>query len=381
MSKFLKDKLEKSFFMLITLAYALSLCHLYYMQTSPSYYCPLNDLPAHISAGMSNSSLYSLTLYILGFLWKLTYNRIMVSIFLTLLTLLSIWATFKLLKYLLPKISCVSLYAAALVCNMYMPLFLPFFNDYRYLGLPSFVLYHNSTYIAMRPFALFSILIFLKLRDQYFLEKIKFREWIIFSFLMFITTWFKPNFIFGFAPSMLIIMIIDFVRGHGKKILNYIIFGSTIFPSIIFLLWQQSQLFNESPEGSLGFSVFKVWGCYARHPIIATVQAIAFPLVILVFNYKDLIKDKTYGFGWIFAVVNICIYAFIHENGWRQIHGNLGWCANFGCGVLFIISMYKFLSTVCCKNLKYIIITSGILGMHFLCWVNFYKECVPIGNY
>lgn len=49
MSKFLKDKLEKSFFAFITLAYALSLCHLYYMQTSHSYYCPLNDLPEYIS--------------------------------------------------------------------------------------------------------------------------------------------------------------------------------------------------------------------------------------------------------------------------------------------------------------------------------------------
>lgn len=114
MSKFLKDKLEKSFFAFITLAYTLSLCHLYYMQTSPNYPYSLNDLPAHISAGMSNSSLYSLTLYILGFLWKLTYNRIMVSIFLTLLTLLSIWETFKLLKYLSPKISCMPLYTATL---------------------------------------------------------------------------------------------------------------------------------------------------------------------------------------------------------------------------------------------------------------------------
>ncbi len=107
MSKFLKYKLEKSFFAFITLAYTLSLCHLYYMQTSTNYYCPLNDLPAHISAGMSNSSLYSLTLYILGFLWKLPCNRIMISVFLTLLTLLSIWTTFKLLKYLSPKIFCM----------------------------------------------------------------------------------------------------------------------------------------------------------------------------------------------------------------------------------------------------------------------------------
>ena len=144
---------------------------------------------------------------------------------------------------------------------------------------------------------MFSILIFLKLKDQYFLEKIKFREWITFSFLMFITTWFKPNFILGFAPCMLIIMIIDFVRGHGKKILNYIVFGSTVFPSVILLLWQQSQLFNKNPGNSLGLSVFKVWGCYARNPIIAIIQSLAFPLVVLVFNYKDLMKDKTYGFA------------------------------------------------------------------------------------
>lgn len=97
----------------------------------------LNYLPAHISAGMSHSSCYSLTIYILGFLWKFPYDRAMVSIFLVFLTLLSIWATFKLLKYLLPKTDNVHLYAVFLACNMYMSLFLPFFNDYRYWGLPS----------------------------------------------------------------------------------------------------------------------------------------------------------------------------------------------------------------------------------------------------
>lgn len=131
MNKTLKDKLNSSIYTLIISACTLSL---YYKQTSPNCMNLLNDLLTHISAGMSRSSCYSLTLYILGFLWKLPYNRAMVSIFLTLLTPLSIWVTFKLLKYFLPKIDNVHLYAVSLACNMYMPLFLPFFNDYRYWG-------------------------------------------------------------------------------------------------------------------------------------------------------------------------------------------------------------------------------------------------------
>ncbi len=182
----------------------------------------------------------------------------------------------------------VYLYFASLLCNMHMSLFLPFFNNHRFLGLPSFALYHNSTYIAIRPFALLSILVFIKLREKYVLERINLKEWFIFALLMIITTWFEPNFLFGFVPCMLIIMIIDFAKGHCKKVLNYVIFSSTVFPIVFLMLWRQIQLFNENAETVLGFSVFKVWFFYAKNPIIALLQSIAFPMIILLFNYKHL---------------------------------------------------------------------------------------------
>lgn len=356
----------------VTALYAGSLFVLFRGQASLDNVKYMSDLPAHILAGLSSKGSYSLMYIILGFLWRFPYHSCLISLFLITLTLLSIYFTFVLLRNLLPKVKNENLYAAALVCNMYMPIFLPFFNDYRYMGMPSFVLYHNSTYIAMRPFAILSILVFIKLREKYALEKINFEEWLVFAFLMFVTTWFKPNFMFGFAPCMLIIMIVDFIKGHGKNVLNYIIFGSTVFPSVFLMLWQQKQLFNEDAGAGLGFSFFLVWGSYARHPLISIIQALAFPLVVLAFNYKDLLKDKVLRFGWLFTILNLSIFAFINENGSRKLHGNMGWGALFAVGVLFIISMYKFISTLHIKGLKYTIIVSGVLGMHILCWFNYY---------
>lgn len=354
---------------LISFAYSLSLFYLYYRMTEELPFS-LNDLNAHISEGLSKQNPYSLTLFILGVLWKLPHCKVMVSLFLTFLTLLSILITFYLLKYLLPKLNIGTLILASLICNMYMPIYIPFFNQYRYLGLPSFVLYHNSTYIAMRPFALLSLIIFFKLREKYLLKMINIKEWIFFASSLFITTWFKPNFMFGFAPCMLIVMIFDFIKNRGKKFLNYIVLGTAVFPTIFLMFWQQSALFGD--KNGFGFSIFKVWSIYAKHPIIAIFQATAFPLIILFFNYKDLKKDKIYSFSWLLGIFNIAIYAFVHENGVRQLDGNLGWGTCFAVGVLFIASTYKFLSTINKNNIWYLTLSSSILGMGFLCWINYY---------
>ncbi len=52
-------------------------------------------------------------------------------------------------------------------------------------------------------------------------------------------------------------------------------------------------------------------------------------------------------------------------------HGNFAWGTHFAIGLLFVISMYKFLDKI--KNMSnfQLIIISSILGMHILCGINY----------
>lgn len=352
-----------------TIIFCLVLIPLYRNQTIIELH-PNADLLSHIQYGLSENSGYSLTYIILGFLWKLPrYHSVIISLFLMTLNILSIIFTYMLFKIHLKNIPKEYLYLAALVCNIYMPIHIPSFNPSPYIGMLGFNLYHNSTYIAMKPFAVLSIIIFIRLMNQYYNKTISILEWICFASCLFITTWFKPSFMFGFAPYMLIILIIDFIKGKGKNILNYIIFGTTTFPAICLMLWQKTQLFDQ--QNGIEYGFLKVWRLYSNNPLLSLMLSIAFPLIVLIFNYKDLLTCKLYQFSWFFALINIFIFAFLYESGPRMADGNLSWGTHFAAGLLFIISMYKFLDKI--KNMSKIklIIVSSILGMHILCGINY----------
>lgn len=54
-------------------------------------------------------------------------------------------------------------------------------NSSPYLGMFCFNLYHNSTYQTMKPFAVLSIIIFIKLFNKYYDTTISILEWISFA--------------------------------------------------------------------------------------------------------------------------------------------------------------------------------------------------------
>ena len=367
----LKRKINTTwiFSIAITVIFCLILIPMYRNQTVVEFRTNF-DLWAHIQAGLSEQNGYSLTYIILGFLWKLPrYNRLTISLFLITLNILSIFFTYIILKMNIKNISNEYLYTAALACNIYMPIHIPSFNSSPYKGMLCSNLYHNSTYIAMKPFALLSVILSIKLMSKYHTKSISILDWSCFASCLFITTWFKPNFMFGFVPCMLIIMIIDVIKRKGKNILNYIIFGTTTFPAIGLMLLQKTQLFDQ--QSNIKFGFFKVWRLYSNNPLISVILSLSFPLIILIFYYKDLLVDKIYRFGWLFAIINTSIFAFLYESGERFSHGNLGWGAQFASGLIFIISMYKFLDKI--KNMSKIklITISSILSIHVFCGINY----------
>lgn len=364
------------FCIIITVIYGLVLIVLYRNQTNLDTNTP-SDIFGHIEFGVSGTRSDSIMFPILAFLWNLShYRSFLIALVLTIFSILSIFFTYVLLKMHIKNVVNIYLYAAALVCNIYMPIHIPCLyisslinRSSPYLGMLGFNLWHNSTYIAMKPFALLSMILFFKLINNYYTKSVSFMELIYFCGALFITSLFKLSFAFVFMPCMVIFMIIDFIRGKGKNILNYILFGITILPTALLMIWHKFQLFDQTNE--MGFGFLKVWRMYSNHPLINIILSTAFPLIVLIFCYRDIIVDKVYQFSWIFALIGISTFAFLYESGSRLYDGNFAWGAYFAVGLLFVISMYKFIDKIKYMSKFKLIIVSAVLGMHILCGINY----------
>ncbi len=357
---------------ILTFLYAMLLFFAYKPLASPD--ATETDLPAHIKAGIEDKSVYSLTYMILGLLWRLPHASGFIALFLCLSVCLSVCFTFILLKKLVENVQNHWLYIISLILNLYMPLYVPIINKDMYLGMISFNLYHNPTYITMKPFAILSFFLFIQIREKILAKERDVFKYIFFALALFIATWFKPSFAFGFVPCAVVAILVDFFKGRFKNINKFIFLAFMFLPTALLMLWQRTQLFDDDGVSEISIGIFKVWSLYVRHPLAALVLSCAFPIVVLIFNFKDLAKDKIYRFSWIFAMFNVLIFAFLYESGPRMAHGNFGWGAHFAVGVLFILSIAKFIQRIKKINIEKTVFGSLVLGMHLIAGLNYFLK-------
>lgn len=349
------------------------LFHRQYWLGSPQQYQA--DLHTHIAFGRTGKNLYSLTYILLGLVDKLPHPGVCTSVMLTGFLLLGVVASKVLLQFLMPKQNKWIVWVFAWIANMFfafnMP-YIPHFGELYYRGMLNFNVYHNPTYIMMKPFAIFSVWFFFRLLNRYAEKGIKVYEWFVFSGLMLLTTFFKPNFMIGFSISMLIVLIFDFFRHKGKIILRCIALGTTVFPSVALMVYQQATLFNANSQLKIGFMTGLRAMAYRTEFTIPL--SLVFPVIILIFAFRDLFKDRYYTFGWLHMLVNLSITLFVYETGHRLPHGNFIWSSFFALGILFIVSLVKYEKLARQRRIGALALSSGALGVHVFCWVNYVSD-------
>lgn len=306
----------------------------------------ISDLPAHINSGLTRTG-YSLMEVILGDLVGYTGKYKLVGIFLALLMMATIFVTWKLLKMVAPKADPLLLHVGAILCNFAMALYLPMFNDYRYLGVQSGNIYHNSTYIGMKFLGMVMLYLYFSYESIYE-SGLSRQQWGRFAGVLILVNMIKPNFFVCFAPAMGIYLLIDLIRKKGKTFSQIFMFGLAVIPSVAVLLVEYKLLFPaDSGAGGIvidpGYCLF----LRARTPVMAILQTMAFPLWMLVGHIKDLKKDRHFGFSWMILLISFLEYFFICEDGIRKDHGNLSWGYCYGIYVVFVISVAKL-----CTDLK-----------------------------
>ncbi|HIR12675.1 MAG TPA: hypothetical protein IAB31_01980 [Candidatus Choladousia intestinavium] len=306
-----------------------------------------SDLPAHISEGI-NGTAYSLMERSYGFLMEtLGLNEKAVALWLALLLGAAVFVTWLLLRQLFPAGNQRALHFLAFACSFVMPLYLPWVNDYRYMGMQSGNLWHNSTYLGMKFAAVLVLLLYFSWLKTY-QKGISPGKWLLFTASLVFVNLMKPNFILCFAPAMGLQLLADCILARRKTLKYQILSGIPVLISLGVVIYQTTVLFQGKEDGSrialmLPYNFLK----YNRYPWAALLQSAAFPLFVLAGNRKELKRDRVFGFTWLIWLFGLLEYLFLGEEGPRKTHGNFSWGYSFCIFLVFVVCAAK-----CCEKLK-----------------------------
>lgn len=339
-------KYAEIFFWCLTAVYGVACLYLYYMQSiQPLDYDNRyfqSDLPYHISMIIDDGWYYSFTAYAYQLLYFLAgKSTCLIAAFLAVVTVWTVLLTEKLLRILLNrKTRDVQTLGGALILNMVMPFFFEWAGRYRYVSYQSGNLWHNSTYLCMKLFAIASLLCYFEIEKNY-REHIAWKQWLLFAVMLIVTTGIKPSFLTVFAPAMALKLLWDLF--HKVSFKQIFVFGCAVLPACGVVLWQNAVLFGEETGQGFSFQPWFTFSLHADRPKAAVLCSIAFPLVVLVFSVKELLKDKKYFFAWLMTGIGFLEALLLAETGSRANDGNFLWGYCFAIFYIFVVSFAKWL--------------------------------------
>ena len=212
----------------------------------------------------------------------------------------------------------------------------------RYRGVFSPNPYHNATYLATRPFAIVTFFVFVKILKDYE-ERFCWKDVLFFGVFLFLTTVTKPSFTFILVPAAGLIMLYRLFRKKFSNFKNTLLLGISFIPTFCALLYQFFGVFGpvEGEEKGIGFGLGKAWSYHCDNIPLAIFLGLAFPLVVLVLNFRELKKDGVFCLAWQITGVSLFEILFLYEKGFRVGHLNFSW--GYMHGMFFAFTAATFL--------------------------------------
>ena len=326
----------------MTLIYGMACCYLYYQQTkwtTGSGSAFESDLPFHIKMVVEDGWFYSLTAVIYKMLYLLPFHDLAIAVFLGFASIAAVPITGKLLRHL--GVSGIAVPYLALVLNLVMPVYVKGLSDGRYMGMQSASIWHNSTYIVMKPLAILCFLMYLELEEK-IAWGLSTKSAVAFSIVLTVTTAVKPSFLVVFAPAMLVYLVLDLIK--KVPFWRLFAFGCCVIPSLVIILLQNAVLFGQASDSSVILAPGAVVSQHSPHPLLAAGLSILFPLWILILNLRDLKKDRTYQVIWLMAMVGYGELFLFSESGHRSMDGNFMWGYYLVILLLFAVNVAKLMN-------------------------------------
>lgn len=226
---------------------------------------------------------------------------------------------------------------------------------HKYVGVFSPNPFHNATYNATRPFAVLSFFQFAAILPVYEKEISK-RDLALFAFSLFMTTMTKPSFTFVIVPAAGLIMLYRMFRSKFANFLPTVQLGICFIPTFLVLIYQFFGVFapGGEEESGIGFGIATAWRLHCGNIPLAILLALGFPVFVLLFHYKDMLKNNWYRFSWQLLAVSLFEVLFLYEKGFRLPDMNFSWGYMHGISFVFITSAMillqdtgKYMKTSC----------------------------------
>lgn len=227
---------------------------------------------------------------------------------------------------------------------------------FNYLGVFSPNPFHNATYMAARPFAILAFLWYVKLlpvyegglkgtRGEAEGKGAKLSDYILFSVFLLLATMTKPSFTLVMVSTAGLIMLYRMIRSGFRNFLPTVQLGLAFVPTFLNLLYQYKGVFvsEEGVEGGIGFCFGDVWLNVCDNIPLAVCILVAFPLLVLVLNFKELKTNTLYRFSWQFFLISLAETFLLYEKGPRKFDLNFSWGYMYGAffchvGALVLLS-------------------------------------------
>ncbi len=187
--------------------------------------------------------------------------------------------------------------------------------------------WHNSTYIATRPFAIVAFFSFTSLLDSYE-KKIDVKDAIVFTVSLLLTTLAKPSFTFVLVSTAGLVMAFKLIAAKFKNFKSTMLLTLCFVPTFIDLFYQFFMVFGEgnpTEEHGIGFGWFDCWKMFTDNVAAGIFYANAFALICLIWFARDLKKDCLYRFSLLMFIVSVLEAGLLYEKGERFVHFNFCW--------------------------------------------------------
>ncbi len=336
-----REKTYKLIFFLFILLYSACLVYLYYNQL---FYEATgrfeSDTFVHVRFAVEEHYFHSLAAFIYLLLNIFPFSSICIAVTLTVVTVCSIFATVSLVILVAEKIDLSigsgTVYLVSAFANLLSAFYISSIGKKHYIGYECANMWHNSTYLFMRLFAIITVILYIKAYDKY-KEGLSLKSWLLLTVLLGITTGFKASFLTVFAPMLAIILLIDLFK-HVKFIRVFTL-GTTVLPSFAIMFLQSLVMSGDGKGGGYAIAPFEALKLRGEHPKAALILSVLYPLVVLAIHGISACKTKLFRANFYMFVIAFLEVFLLIETGERSLDGNFLWGYSIALFFLFLMAM------------------------------------------
>lgn len=274
------------------------------------------------------------------------------------------------------------------------PIYVPRIHTAFYKNtFPTFA-WHSPTQQMMTLFVVLGTMCFFMMLDNYE-KKISPGWWLGAAVFYLLSAYTKPSFILDFVPAVVIAFIIELCIkseiSFGEKFKKLFIMGCSLVPSGLYMIFLNYYIYQRAEsDGNGDILVTSAKIAEYDHLWVAICCCMAFPLVVMLFNWKRLFRDGKYRIIILAAIMGLLQWGLLGESGRRASHGNFGWGRIIGGYMLMLTSMAILVENVRDKEFLggkkwlrglYFLMAAGSLALHLICNVYYFVTICAGGGY